>query len=498
MLRPNVWNTYSATQLKAVDKFAEDYKNFLDNSKTEREAIDTIVNEIEAAGYRELNTLIGGKTKLKKGDKVYSVWMNKSIVMFQIGSEPLEQGLNILGAHIDSPRIDVKQNPLFEKEGLAYFDTHYYGGIKKYQFVAMPLALHGVVVKKDGTTVQLNVGEDEDDPVFFISDLLIHLAAEQLDKKAAKVIEGEALDLIIGSRPLMVQGKAKKEEKADSKLSAGEQYAIKYVKDETTASIEASNAVKRGVMAILYDLYGIEEEDFISAELEIVPAGKARDAGFDRSMILGYGHDDRVCAYPSMRALLEVKNLKRTGCCILVDKEEIGSVGATGMQSRFFEHAVAELMNLTKEGYNDLALRRCLANSCMLSSDVSAGYDPTYAASFEKKNAALMGGGLVFNKFTGARGKSGSNDANAEYIAEIRKALDKDKVVYQTAELGKVDVGGGGTIAYILALYGMNVIDSGVAVLNMHAPWEAISKADLFEAKRGYVSFLNNIDFRNE
>ena len=499
MNRKNVWTTYSAAQLKAVDAFAEDYKNFLDNAKTEREAIDTIVNEIEAAGYRELNTLIGGKTKLKKGDKVYSVWMNKSIVMFQIGSEPLEQGLNILGAHIDSPRIDVKQNPLYEDGGFAYLDTHYYGGIKKYQFVAMPLAIHGVFAKKDGTIVQLNVGEDEDDPVFFISDLLIHLAGEQLDKKAAKVIEGEALDLIVGHRPFVIESKEKeKAEKEDSKLSAGEKYAIAAEKAEKAGSGKVSGAVRRGILALLNDLYGVEEEDFLSAELEIVPAGKARDAGFDRSMIMGYGHDDRVCAYPSMRALLEAKNLKRTGCCILVDKEEIGSVGATGMQSRFFENAVAELMNLTKEGYNDLSLRRCLANSCMLSSDVSAGFDPTYASAFEKKNAAFLGEGLVFNKFTGARGKSGSNDANAEYIAELRRAFEKDEIVFQTAELGKVDVGGGGTIAYILALYGMNVIDSGVAVLNMHAPWEVIDKADLFEAKRGYVSFLQNVDFRNE
>ncbi|MCR5670654.1 MAG: aminopeptidase [Butyrivibrio sp.] len=501
MNRKNVWTTYNQTQLKAVDKFAEDYKAFLDNSKTEREAIDTIVNEIEAAGYRELSTLIGGKKKLAKGDKVYSVWMNKTIVMFQLGSDPIEAGLNILGAHIDSPRMDVKQNPLYEDNGIAYLDTHYYGGIKKYQYVTIPLAIHGVVVKKDGTTVQLNVGEDEDDPVFFISDLLIHLSQEQLGKKASNVIEGEALDLIVGNRPFVIDNKpekAEKAQKANSKLSAGEKYAMEYEKAEKAESGKVSGAVKRGILAILNDLYGIEEEDFISAELEIVPAGKSRDAGFDRSMILGYGHDDRVCAYPSMRALLEAGNLKRTGCCILVDKEEIGSVGATGMQSRFFENTVAELMNLTKEGYNDLALRRCLANSCMLSSDVSAGFDPTYASSFEKKNAAFLGGGLVFNKFTGARGKSGSNDANAEYIAEIRRAFDKEGIVYQTAELGKVDLGGGGTIAYILALYGMNVIDSGVAVLNMHAPWEAISKADLFEAKRGYVAFLKEIDFRNE
>ena len=499
MNRKNVWTTYNQTQLKAVDKFAEDYKAFLDNSKTEREAIDTIVNDIEAAGYRELNTLIGGKTKLKKGDKVYSVWMNKSIAIFQIGSEPLEQGLNILGAHIDSPRIDVKQNPLYEDGGFAYLDTHYYGGIKKYQFVAMPLAIHGVFAKKDGTIVQLNVGEDEDDPVFFISDLLIHLAADQLSKKAATVIEGEALDLIIGHRPFVIESKEKeKAEKENAKLSAGEKYALAAEKAEKAESGKVSGAVRRGILALLNDLYGIEEEDFISAELEIVPAGKSRDAGFDRSMIMGYGHDDRVCAYPSMRAILEAKNLKRTACCILVDKEEIGSVGATGMQSRFFENAVAELMNLTKEGYNDLALRRCLANSCMLSSDVSAGFDPTYAGSFEKKNASFLGEGLVFNKFTGSRGKSGSNDANAEYIAEIRRALDNDGIVYQTAELGKVDVGGGGTIAYILALYGMNVIDAGVAVLNMHAPWEVIDKADLYEAYRGYISFLQNIDFRNQ
>jgi aspartyl aminopeptidase len=499
MNRKNVWTTYSAAQLKACDKFAEDYKKFLDNSKTEREAIDEIVNEIEAAGYRELNTLIGSKTKLKKGDKVYSVWMNKSIAIFQLGSDPLEAGLNILGAHIDSPRLDVKQNPLYEDGGFAYLDTHYYGGIKKYQYVAMPLAIHGVFVKKDGTTVQLNVGEDEDDPVFFVSDLLIHLAQDQMSKKASEVISGEALDLIVGNRPFVIESKEKeKAEKADPKLSAGEKYALLVEKEEKAESGKVSGAVRRGILAILHDLYGVEEEDFISAELEIVPAGKSRDAGFDRSMILGYGHDDRVCAYPSMRAILEAKNLKRTACCILVDKEEIGSVGATGMRSRFFENALAELMNLTKEGYNDLALRRCLANSCMLSSDVNAGFDPSYASCFEKKNASFLGQGLVFSKFTGSRGKSGSNDANAEFIAEIRKAFEKDKIVYQTAELGKVDVGGGGTIAYILALYGMNVIDAGVAVLNMHAPWEAISKADLFEAKRGYVSFLQNMDFRNE
>lgn len=498
MSNKNVWTTYSQAQLKACDKFAEDYKKFLDNSKTEREAVESIVNEVEAAGYRELNTLIGKKTKLKKGDKVYSVWMNKSIIIFRMGSEPMEAGLNILGAHIDSPRLDVKQNPLYEEGGYAYLDTHYYGGIKKYLYVTIPLAIHGVVIKKDGTIVQLSVGEDEDDPVFFISDLLIHLSSEQMNKKASSVVEGEALDLVIGNRPFVIESSDEKEKKTSTKYSAGEQYAINLEKEEKKESAKLSGAVRRGIIAILNDLYGIEEDDFLSAELEIVPAGKARDAGFDRSMILGYGHDDRVCAYPSMRAILDAKDVKRTSCAILVDKEEIGSYGATGMQSRFFEKAVAELMALTKEGYNELSLRRCLANSCMLSSDVSAAFDPNYPSVFEKKNTAYLGHGVAFNKYTGSRGKSGSNDANAEYIAEIRKIFDKDKIVFQTAELGKVDAGGGGTIAYMLAKYGMNVIDSGLPVLNMHAPWEAISKADLYEALRGYISFIQNIDFRNE
>ena len=499
MKRTNVWTKYNAKQLKEVEAFADGYKNFLDNSKTEREAIDNIVNEIEEAGYRELNTLIGTKTRLKKGAKVYSVWMNKSIAMFQIGSEPLEKGMNILGAHIDSPRMDVKQNPLYEDSNIAYLDTHYYGGIKKYLYVTIPLSLHGVVVKKDGTTVQLNVGEDEDDPVFFISDLLIHLSADLMSKKASNVVEGEALDLVVGSRPFIIESDEKekeKEKKKNNKLTEGQQYAVDYEKAEKEESGKLSGAVKRGVLGILYDLYGIEEEDFLSAELEVVPAGKARDAGFDRSLILGYGQDDRVCAYPSMKALLDVKNLDRTGCCILVDKEEIGSVGATGMQSRFFENAVAELMNLTGE-YSELGLRRCLANSCMLSSDVNAAFDPMYAGQFEKKNASYLGCGPAFSKFTGSRGKSGSNDANAEFIAHIRNIFEEDDVTFQLAELGKVDVGGGGTIAYILALYGMNVIDSGVAVLNMHAPWEATSKADIYEAFRGYKTFLTKACLTN-
>lgn len=466
MERKNTWETYTDKQMKEADAFAKEYMAFLDQGKTERECVDTIVNMIEKEGYRELQEVMKNNVKLKKGDKVYAVCMNKTVAMFHIGSKPLQEGMNILGAHIDSPRLDVKQNPLYEDGGFAYLDTHYYGGVKKYQWVTIPLALHGVIVKKDGTTVELAVGENEDDPVFFISDLLIHLANEQLEKKASKVIEGEALDLIIGNKPLILD-EDKKEEKGS----------------------DAKEAVKKGILAILKESYGVEEEDFISAELEIVPAGRAREAGLDRSMVLAYGQDDRVCAFSSLKAMLEARTLQRTACCLLVDKEEIGSVGATGMQSRFFENTMAEIMNLTGE-YSELALRRCLASSCMLSSDVSSAFDPTYATSFDKKNVATLGGGMVINKFTGARGKSGSNDANAEYLAYLRETFSKDKVNFQTAELGKVDLGGGGTIAYILALYGMNVIDSGVAVLNMHAPWEATSKADIYEAKRGYASFL--------
>lgn len=476
MEKKNTWETFSHKQLKEVETFAKEYMQFLDEGKTERECVDTIVNTIEKEGYQELQALMKKGGKLKKGDKVYAVCMNKAVAMFRIGEKPMEQGMNILGAHIDSPRLDVKQNPLYEEGGFAYLDTHYYGGVKKYQWVTIPLALHGVIVKKDGTTVLINVGEQEDDPVFFISDLLIHLANEQMEKKASKVIEGEALDLIIGNKPLLIDKKDNEKENQD--------------KDEKDASKEA---VKKGMLAILKETYGIEEEDFISAELEIVPAGKAREAGFDRSMILAYGQDDRVCAFSSLKAMLEVEESRRTACCLLVDKEEIGSVGATGMESKFFENTVAEVMNLLGE-YSELALRRCLASSCMLSSDVSSAFDPAFAASFDKKNVAYLGGGMVFNKFTGARGKSGSNDANAEYLAHLRDILEKDSVNFQTAELGRVDLGGGGTIAYILALYGMNVIDSGVAVLNMHAPWEATSKADIYEAKRGYVAFLKGAD----
>ena len=380
--------------------------------------------------------------------------------MFIIGKESLEKGMNILGAHIDSPRLDLKQVPLYEDTEMAMFDTHYYGGVKKYQWVTLPLALHGVVVKKDGTVVNISIGDKENDPVFGVSDLLIHLAGDQLEKKASKVIEGENLDVLIGSIPADVEEKDKVKE-----------------------------TVKANVLNILLKEYDIEEEDFLSAEIEVVPAGAARDYGFDRSMVMGYGHDDRVCAYPSFRAMLEVDTPEVTSVCLLVDKEEIGSVGATGMQSRFFENAVAEVMELCGQ-YSELALRRALSNSQVLSSDVSAAFDPNYPSVSEKKNAAYFGKGLVFNKYTGARGKSGSNDANAEYMAHLRAVLDKEEVAYQTSELGKVDQGGGGTIAYILANYGMQVIDSGVAVLNMHAPWEIISKVDLYEAFRGYVVFL--------
>ncbi|MCR4961153.1 MAG: aminopeptidase [Lachnospiraceae bacterium] len=463
----NIWENYSQKQLRELEVFCKDYRDFLDNAKTEREAVNVIVNLAEKSGYVELEEVIKAGKKLKAGDKIYAVNMNKAIMLFNIGKEPLEKGMNILGAHIDSPRMDVKSNPLYEDSSIAYLDTHYYGGIKKYQWVATPLSLHGVVVKKDGSTIEMAIGDDEDDPVFFVSDLLIHLAAEQLDKKAAKVVEGEALDIIVGNRPLVI--KDSKDKKKEEKKK---------------------DPVKEGVLKILKDDYGMEEEDFLSAELEVVPAGKAREAGFDRSMILAYGQDDRVCAFSSLFAMLQVKDVERTSCCILVDKEEIGSVGATGMTSVYFENVIRELMNLEGK-YDEIKVRRCLSASTMLSSDVNAAFDPSYASAFEKKNASFMGAGMVFSKFTGSRGKSGSNDANAEYIAYLRKVLDDAKVAYQFAELGKVDVGGGGTIAYIMAKYGMNVIDAGVAVLNMHAPYEATSKADVYETMRGYIAFLN-------
>ncbi len=396
--------------------------------------------------------------KLKAGDKIYAVGMKKCVALFNLGSEPVEDGMSILGAHIDTCRLDLKQNPLYESDGFAYLDTHYYGGIKKYQWVALPLALHGVVAKKDGSVVEIEIGESEKDPAFCVTDLLIHLAQEQMEKKAAVAVTGENLDILCGNLPL-----------------AGEE----------------KDAVKKNVLKLLKDKYGIEEEDFLSAELTFVPAGRAREMGFDRSLILGYGQDDRVCAYTSLMAMLETKKVKRTACCLLVDKEEIGSVGATGMRSRFFENALAEVLDLM-ERPGELTLRRVLSNSRMLSSDVSSGFDALYASAFDKKNVAYLGKGVVFNKFTGARGKSGSNDANAEYLGQIRDIMDKNKVRFQLSELGRVDLGGGGTIAYIMALYGMNVIDSGVPVLSMHAPWEVTSKIDVYEAKKAYAAFIRD------
>ena len=459
MERNNVWKEYTKKEIKELEKLNKQYREFLDAGKTERECVTEAVKMAKKAGYRDLQEVIAADEELRPGDKIYAVNMKKSIALFQIGRQPMEKGMAILGAHIDSPRMDIKQNPLYEDTELAYLDTHYYGGIKKYQWVTLPLAIHGVIVKKDGEVVSVCIGEEEKDPVFCVTDLLIHLAGERMERKANKVIEGEALDILFASQPL------KGEEK---------------------------DAVAKNGLAILKEKYDVEEEDFLSAELEVVPAGRARESGIDLSMIMAYGQDDRVCAFTSLLAMLEVEDTEYTTCCLLVDKEEIGSVGATGMRSHVFENTVAEVMDRMGQ-YDELALRRCLANSKMLSSDVSAAFDPTYASAYEKKNAAYFGRGMVFNKFTGSRGKSGSNDANAEFMAQIRGILKDAKVAYQTAELGKVDIGGGGTIAYIMALYGMNVIDCGVAVLNMHAPWELTSKADVYETKKGYVQFLKKI-----
>ena len=456
MIRENAWNRYNEDDLSKLEALSADYIDFLSEGKTERECTDLLVEMAESKGYRNLDDVIKSGDTLKKGDKVYAVNMGKALMILNIGEDIVNRGMNILGGHIDSPRLDLKQNPLTEKAEYAYFDTHYYGGIKKYQWVTIPMAIHGVVCKKDGTKVKIAIGENEDDPVFFISDLLIHLAKDQIQKKANEVIEGEALDVIIGSRPL------KDEEK---------------------------DPVKANILRILKETYGIEENDFISAELEVVPAGRAREAGFDRSMIFGYGHDDRCCSYPSAIAVFDSPDVQTTACGLFVDKEEIGSVGATGMESRFFENTMREVLD--RMGiYSELNLARCLRNCRMLSSDVDAAYDPLYADRFDRDNASLMGYGLVFCKYTGSGGKSGSNDANAEYLAKLRKVMDDNNVAYQTAELGAVDKGGGGTIAYILSLYGMEVIDSGIAVLSMHAPWETISKADLYEAYKGYKAFL--------
>lgn len=458
MDRVSAWKKYKNKQLKEIESLCKAYKDFLNEGKTERECTKISIELAEAAGYRNIKEYIEKGKSLTAGDKIYAVNMDKSLALFNIGTENIENGMNILGAHIDSPRLDVKQNPMLEKEGLAYFDTHYYGGIKKYQWTATPLAIHGVVAKTSGEVTEVVIGEDKDGPVVFVSDLLVHLAGEQMDKKAAKAVEGENLDIIVGTKPL---------------------------------SGEEKSAVKANILKILKNKYDMDEADFISAEFELVPAGKARDAGIDESMIMAYGQDDRVCAYTSLAAMLKTDNVKKTSCCLLVDKEEIGSVGATGMRSRFFENTVAEVINLMGD-YSEIKLRRCLASSKMLSSDVSAAYDPIYWPYFEKNSSAYMGSGMVFNKFTGVSGKYNSNDANAEYIAKVRKIMEENDISIQTGELGKVDAGGGGTIAYILALYGMEVIDCGIPVLNMHAPYEVTCKADIYETMKGYMAFIKN------
>ncbi|MBR4816033.1 MAG: aminopeptidase [Lachnospiraceae bacterium] len=451
----NAWLKYTAEQKKEVESLNAEYIDFISECKTERECTDKIIAMAKKLGYKDIYSV----KKAKPGDKLYAVNKGKALILFVVGTEPLEKGMKILGAHIDSPRLDIKQNPLYEDTELALMETHYYGGIKKYQWVAIPMAIHGVICKKDGTTVKVVIGEDPKDPVVGISDLLIHLAQDQMDKKASKVIEGEDLNVLVGSMPLKGEDK---------------------------------DAVKANVMKLITDKYGITEEDFMSAELEVVPAGRARNYGLDSSMVMGYGQDDRVCAYTSAKAIFNCKSIDRTAVCILVDKEEIGSVGATGMTSVFFENVVAELMERLGD-YSELKLRRALQNSHMLSSDVNAAYDPNFPSVMERKNCAYFGRGMAFSKFTGSRGKSGSNDANPEFIAKLRAALDKNKVFYQMAELGKVDQGGGGTIAYIMAKYNMEVIDSGVAVQNMHAPWEVVSKADVYETEKGYEAFLKEI-----
>ena len=452
MYKQSVWKKYNGNYKEIMD-FAEDYKDFISFGKTERLCVKKTLQILEEKGFVDVET----KKDLKLGDKVYSVNKNKNVAIFVIGKKPLNEGLRILGAHIDSPRMDLKQNPLYEKEGFALLDTHYYGGIKKYQWVTIPLALHGVVCKKDGSTIEVSIGEEPNDPVLGIGDLLIHLSADQMQKTAAKLIEGEDLDVTVGSIPELNGDKV---------------------------------SVKQNVLRILKEKYDFEEEDFLSAEIEVVPAGPARDYGLDRSMVAGYGHDDRSCAYTSLRAVVDTTVQEYTTCCILVDKEEIGSVGATGAQSLYFENLIAKLCRLAGSNEALFDARLALANSKMLSSDVSAGVDPLFLGVNEMKNACHLGEGIVFNKYTGSRGKSGSNDANPEFIAWVREALDSRNVCFQTAELGRVDQGGGGTIAYILGNYDMNVLDAGIAVLNMHAPMEIVSKADVYEAYVAYKAFL--------
>ena len=453
------WKKYNQKKKKEVFTFAENYRKFISDCKTERECVIEGIRIAEEHGFRNIEDCIRNGEKLVPGDKVYLNNKGKDLALFIIGKKPISEGMNILGAHIDSPRIDWKQHPFYEDHDIALADTHYYGGIKSYQWVTLPLAIHGIVCRKDGSSVNIVIGEKPTDPVVGISDLLIHLSRDQMQTTASKVIEGEDLNVTIGSIPL---------EKAEKE------------------------AVKANILKLLKKKYDIEEDDFISAEIEIVPAGPARNYGLDESMIMGYGHDDRVCAYTSLMAMMEIENPEKTVSCMLVDKEEVGSIGSTGMQSYFYENIVAELVELT-EGYDYLKFRRCLSNSKMLSSDVSAAYDPNYPSVNEMKNTAFFGYGIVMNKYVGSGGKSGSNDANPEFIAEIRKVWDDAEVSWQTAELGRVNRGGGGTIAYIMAKYNMQVIDSGVAVQNMHAPWEVVSKADVFEAKNAYVAFCKNI-----
>ncbi len=461
MKKENAWMKYTEEDVVKLNEICEDYKSFLNVSKTEREATKEIIKRAEEKGYKDLEEYIKENKRILPGDKIYVNNKGKAVALFNIGTQPLTEGMNILGAHIDSPRIDLKANALYESDGFAYFDTHYYGGIKKYQWVTLPLAIHGVVVKKDGTKIELSIGEEETDPVVGITDLLPHLAQEQMKKRASDLIKGEDLDIIIGNQPL----------KTDDK--------------------EEKDLVKKNILKLLKEKYDIEEEDFLSAEIEVVPAGKSRDFGLDKSMVMAYGQDDKVCAYTSLEAFLEVEDVEKTSSCILVDKEEIGSVGATGMCSHFYDNAIAEICALMGQD-SHIAVRRVLNHSKMLSSDVNAAYDPLYKSAMDKRNASEFGQGVVFCKYTGSRGKSGSNDANAEYLAELRKIMDDANVSFQLSELGKVDLGGGGTIAYILANYNVEVIDCGVGVLSMHAPWEVTSKSDIYEAYRGYIAFLKN------
>lgn len=453
------WDKLEDGEMENVMALSERYKKYMDASKTEREACDETVRLAKQKGFVDINEIISTGKKVKTGDKIYAINKGKGLVLFIMGKEPMEKGMNIVGSHIDSPRMDLKQNPLYEDGTFAMLDTHYYGGIKKYQWVTLPLSIHGVIVKKNGEKINIVIGEDENDPVVYITDLLIHLAGKQMEKTLSKGIEGEDLNILFGSIP---------------------------VKDK-----DAKERVKLNIIRLLNEKYNISEDDFVSAELEVVPAGKSRDLGLDRSMVMAYGHDDRVCAYTSLEAALETENPNKTCAILFVDKEEIGSVGATGMHSRFFENTVAEVMELSGQ-YSELKLRRSLSNSKMISSDVSAADDPNYPGVIDKRNGAYCGKGIVVTKYTGSRGKGGSNDANAEFIGELRRIFDDNGVVWQTAELGKVDVGGGGTIAYILAEYGMEVIDCGVAVLSMHAPWEVVSKADIYETYKAYKAFLLN------